>query len=100
MKPAAVQQVQGAVTALVYKCSLFQVRAHLRAHQSVEPLDGLHVSDDSVHPVHIEHDLAQGWERRQNVKTTPKQRMCVCVWLEGLLAHLMAKNKRWSSSGI
>lgn len=90
------QQVGAIVTAFVYKCPLFVFsacmnrRVYLGANQSVEPLDCLHVPDDAIHPVDVEHDLPQGCERRQNVRpecqnqTKAKNvcvRDCIVYWL-------------------
>lgn len=43
---------------------------YLWADQRVEPLDGLGVADDSVHAVHIQHNLPQSWGQRESTRIT------------------------------
>lgn len=61
-KAATVQQVGAVVTVLVSKffSACMKKSVYLGANQSVEPLDRLHVPNDAIHPVYVEHDLAQG----------------------------------------
>lgn len=43
---------------------------YLWTDQRVEPLDGLGVADDSVHAVHIQHNLPQSWGQRESTRIT------------------------------
>lgn len=63
------QQVRAVIAAPASKCNFVfcfffcactNRSVYLGANQSVEPLDRLHVPDDAVHSVYVEHDLAQG----------------------------------------